>query len=72
MCVYVCLCVSGISEVLSSVVDDVSHAVNRNVGGAQLLQELLGAPWLHALLQVLYDPGQQVNTQHAVTSSSVN
>ncbi|XP_047193179.1 MAGUK p55 subfamily member 4-like isoform X5 [Scophthalmus maximus] len=42
----------GISEVLSSVVDDVSHAVNRNVGGAQLLQELLGAPWLHALLQM--------------------
>uniref|UniRef100_A0A8D3E644 Membrane protein, palmitoylated 4a (MAGUK p55 subfamily member 4) n=1 Tax=Scophthalmus maximus TaxID=52904 RepID=A0A8D3E644_SCOMX len=56
----------SISEVLSSVVDDVSHAVNRNVGGAQLLQELLGAPWLHALLQVLYDPGQQVNTQHAI------
>uniref|UniRef100_A0A8D3AFG7 Membrane protein, palmitoylated 4a (MAGUK p55 subfamily member 4) n=1 Tax=Scophthalmus maximus TaxID=52904 RepID=A0A8D3AFG7_SCOMX len=24
----------------------------RNVGGAQLLQELLGAPWLHALLQM--------------------
>ncbi|XP_022622987.1 MAGUK p55 subfamily member 4-like [Seriola dumerili] len=39
-------------EVLSSVVDDVGQAVNRNVSGAQLLHELLSAPWLHALLQM--------------------
>ncbi|XP_029386550.1 MAGUK p55 subfamily member 4-like [Echeneis naucrates] len=42
----------GVSEVLSSVVDDVSQAVNRNVSGAHMLHELLTAPWLHALLKM--------------------
>ncbi|XP_042338283.1 MAGUK p55 subfamily member 4-like [Plectropomus leopardus] len=42
----------GVSEVLSCVVEDVSHAVSRNVGGAQLLHELLSSPWLCALLKV--------------------
>ncbi|KAL7385419.1 hypothetical protein ABVT39_021663 [Epinephelus coioides] len=44
----------GISEVLSCVVEDVSHAISRNIGGAQLLHELLNSPWLRALLKV-YD-----------------
>uniref|UniRef100_A0A7N6AMH7 Membrane protein, palmitoylated 4a (MAGUK p55 subfamily member 4) n=1 Tax=Anabas testudineus TaxID=64144 RepID=A0A7N6AMH7_ANATE len=39
-------------EVLSSVVEDVGHAVNRNITGAQILHELLSAPWLRALLKV--------------------
>uniref|UniRef100_A0A3B5MJB0 Uncharacterized protein n=1 Tax=Xiphophorus couchianus TaxID=32473 RepID=A0A3B5MJB0_9TELE len=43
---------AGISEVLSSVVEDVSEAVNRNISGSQLLHELLSAPWLRALLKV--------------------
>ncbi|XP_034741051.1 MAGUK p55 subfamily member 4-like isoform X1 [Etheostoma cragini] len=42
----------AVSEVLSSVVDDVNHAVGRNISGAELLHELLGAPWLRALLQI--------------------
>ncbi|XP_043987687.1 MAGUK p55 subfamily member 4-like [Gambusia affinis] len=42
----------GISEVLSSVVEDVSEAVNRNISGSQLLHELLSAPWLRALLKI--------------------
>ncbi|XP_047227202.1 MAGUK p55 subfamily member 4-like isoform X2 [Girardinichthys multiradiatus] len=42
----------GVSEVLSSVVEDVSEAVSRNIDGAQLLHELLSAPWLHALLKI--------------------
>ncbi|XP_040912712.1 MAGUK p55 subfamily member 4-like [Toxotes jaculatrix] len=42
----------GVSDVLSSVVEDVGQAVNRNVSGAQLLHELLSAPWLRALLKV--------------------
>ncbi|XP_031150843.1 MAGUK p55 subfamily member 4-like isoform X1 [Sander lucioperca] len=42
----------AVSEVLSSVVDDVNHAVSRNIGGAELLRELLSAPWLRALLQI--------------------
>ncbi|XP_049449868.1 MAGUK p55 subfamily member 4-like [Epinephelus fuscoguttatus] len=44
----------GVSEVLSCVVEDVSHAISRNIGGAQLLHELLNSPWLRALLKV-YD-----------------
>lgn len=43
---------AGVSEVLSSVVDDIGQAVSRNVSGAQLLHELLCAPWLRALLKV--------------------
>ncbi|CAK6980695.1 MAGUK p55 subfamily member 4-like [Scomber scombrus] len=42
----------GVSEVLSSVVNDVGEAVSRNVSGAELLHELLSAPWLHALLKI--------------------
>ncbi|KAK5860584.1 hypothetical protein PBY51_022048 [Eleginops maclovinus] len=42
----------GVREVLSCVVEDVGHAVTRNVDGAQLLHELLNAPWLRALLQI--------------------
>ncbi|GLD74404.1 MAGUK p55 subfamily member 4-like protein [Lates japonicus] len=42
----------GVSEVLSSVVDDIGQAVSRNVSGAQLLHELLCAPWLRALLKM--------------------
>uniref|UniRef100_A0A4W6ERK6 MAGUK p55 scaffold protein 4 n=1 Tax=Lates calcarifer TaxID=8187 RepID=A0A4W6ERK6_LATCA len=41
-----------VSEVLSSVVDDIGQAVSRNVSGAQLLHELLCAPWLRALLKM--------------------
>uniref|UniRef100_A0A8C3APW7 MAGUK p55 scaffold protein 4 n=1 Tax=Cyclopterus lumpus TaxID=8103 RepID=A0A8C3APW7_CYCLU len=49
----VCVCVSaGISEMLSSVVEDVSLGVNRNIFGAEVLHELLSAPWLHALLKI--------------------
>ncbi|XP_031729158.1 MAGUK p55 subfamily member 4-like [Anarrhichthys ocellatus] len=42
----------GVSEMLSSVVEDVSHAVSRNIFGAEVLHELLSAPWLHALLEI--------------------
>ncbi|XP_035532466.1 MAGUK p55 subfamily member 4-like [Morone saxatilis] len=42
----------GVSDVLSDVVEDVIEAVYRNVGGAQLLHELLSAPWLRALLKI--------------------
>ncbi|XP_028249297.1 MAGUK p55 subfamily member 4-like [Parambassis ranga] len=42
----------GVSEVLSGVVEDVGHAVSKNINGAELLQELLSAPWLHALLKM--------------------
>ncbi|XP_063353129.1 uncharacterized protein LOC134644232 isoform X2 [Pelmatolapia mariae] len=42
----------GVSEVLSSVVKDVDQAVSRNINGAQLLHELLSAPWLCALLKI--------------------
>ncbi|XP_030283097.1 uncharacterized protein LOC115587431 isoform X4 [Sparus aurata] len=42
----------GVSAMLSSVVGDVGQAVHRNVHGAQLLHELLSAPWLHALLKI--------------------
>ncbi|XP_072252951.1 MAGUK p55 subfamily member 4-like [Leuresthes tenuis] len=41
----------GVSEVLSSVVEDVGEAVSRDIGGAQLLHDLLSAPWLRALLK---------------------
>ncbi|XP_054593123.1 MAGUK p55 subfamily member 4 [Nothobranchius furzeri] len=37
---------------LSSVVEDISEAVNRNISGAQLLHELLSAPWLRSLLRI--------------------
>uniref|UniRef100_A0AAQ6A288 Membrane protein, palmitoylated 4a (MAGUK p55 subfamily member 4) n=1 Tax=Amphiprion ocellaris TaxID=80972 RepID=A0AAQ6A288_AMPOC len=43
---------AGSSTVLSSVVDDVGQAVERNINGAQLLYELLSAPWLRALLKI--------------------
>ncbi|XP_017291525.1 MAGUK p55 subfamily member 4 [Kryptolebias marmoratus] len=42
----------GISDVLSSVVEDIGDAVNRNISGAQILHELLRAPWLRALLRI--------------------
>lgn len=48
---YAIIC-SGVSVVLSSVVKDVDQAVSRNINGAQLLHELLSAPWLCALLKV--------------------
>ncbi|KAM9342306.1 MAGUK p55 subfamily member 4-like [Pholidichthys leucotaenia] len=43
---------AGVTEVLSSVVDDVGQAVNKNISGAQVLHELLSAPWLRALLKI--------------------
>uniref|UniRef100_A0A8C5GIE7 MAGUK p55 subfamily member 4-like n=1 Tax=Gouania willdenowi TaxID=441366 RepID=A0A8C5GIE7_GOUWI len=43
---------AGISEVLSSVVEDVGKALNRDMSGAQVIQQLLSAPWLHALLKI--------------------
>uniref|UniRef100_G3NYQ2 Membrane protein, palmitoylated 4a (MAGUK p55 subfamily member 4) n=1 Tax=Gasterosteus aculeatus TaxID=69293 RepID=G3NYQ2_GASAC len=42
----------GVTEMLSDVVQDVSHAVCRNIYGSQVLHELLSAPWLHALLKI--------------------
>ncbi|KAK7938686.1 hypothetical protein WMY93_002012 [Mugilogobius chulae] len=42
----------GVSEVLSSVVQDVGLVVSGSSSGAQLLQELLSAPWLSALLKM--------------------
>ncbi|XP_059198999.1 MAGUK p55 subfamily member 4 [Centropristis striata] len=42
----------GVSEMLSSVVEDVSQAVVQDIGGAQLLHELLSAPWLRSLLKI--------------------
>ncbi|KAJ0006012.1 hypothetical protein NQD34_015906 [Periophthalmus magnuspinnatus] len=42
---------SGVSEVLSSVVQDVDLVVSSN-SGAQILQELLSVPWLSALLKI--------------------
>ncbi|XP_033842421.1 MAGUK p55 subfamily member 4-like [Periophthalmus magnuspinnatus] len=41
----------GVSEVLSSVVQDVDLVVSSN-SGAQILQELLSVPWLSALLKI--------------------
>ncbi|TNN74114.1 MAGUK p55 subfamily member 4 [Liparis tanakae] len=38
---------------LTSVVEDVSLAVSRNIFGAEVLHELLSAPWLHALLKIM-------------------
>lgn len=32
--------------------EDVGQAVDRNISGAQILHELLSAPWLRALLKV--------------------
>eukprot|EP00064_Thunnus_orientalis_P007712 superscaffoldBa00000873_g7734 len=43
---------SGVSEVLSSVVEDVGQAISRNINGAQVLHELLSAPWLRNLLKI--------------------
>ncbi|XP_056283569.1 MAGUK p55 subfamily member 4-like [Pseudoliparis swirei] len=37
---------------LTSVVEDISLAVSRNIVGAEVLHELLSAPWLHALLKI--------------------
>ncbi|CAB1418506.1 unnamed protein product [Pleuronectes platessa] len=42
----------GVSEVLSSVVEDVGEAISRKFGGAQLLRDLLTAPWLSSLLKM--------------------
>ncbi|XP_037343588.2 MAGUK p55 subfamily member 4-like [Pungitius pungitius] len=42
----------GVTEMLSDVVQDVSHAVSRNIYGSQVLHELLSAPWLRALLKI--------------------
>lgn len=40
---------------LSSVVEDVGQAISRNINGAQVLHELLSAPWLRNLLKVQPD-----------------
>ncbi|XP_062257797.1 MAGUK p55 subfamily member 4-like isoform X2 [Platichthys flesus] len=42
----------GVSEVLFSVVEDVGEAISRKVGSAQLLRDLLTAPWLSSLLKM--------------------
>uniref|UniRef100_UPI0037E836A8 MAGUK p55 subfamily member 4-like n=1 Tax=Semicossyphus pulcher TaxID=241346 RepID=UPI0037E836A8 len=42
----------GVSEVLSSVVEDVGQAMDRNISGAHILHELLSAPWLRAVLEM--------------------
>ncbi|XP_034549306.1 LOW QUALITY PROTEIN: MAGUK p55 subfamily member 4-like [Notolabrus celidotus] len=42
----------GVSEVLSSVVEDVGQAMDRNISGAHILHELLSAPWLRAVLKM--------------------
>uniref|UniRef100_A0A3Q1FS06 MAGUK p55 scaffold protein 4a n=1 Tax=Acanthochromis polyacanthus TaxID=80966 RepID=A0A3Q1FS06_9TELE len=46
------LAFSGVTDILSGVVDDVGQAVGRNIDGAQLLYELLSAPWLRSLLKI--------------------
>ena len=55
-CIRVCVCVcmvKGLSDVLHRVVEEVRLAISRDVSGAELLHNLLSAPWLHALLKVL-------------------
>ncbi|TWW80227.1 MAGUK p55 subfamily member 4 [Takifugu flavidus] len=42
----------GVSAVLLSVVEDMSQAIQRKVSGAELLYDLLSAPWLQALLKI--------------------
>ncbi|XP_067117250.1 MAGUK p55 subfamily member 4 [Osmerus mordax] len=42
----------GLSDVLHRVVEEVRQAISRDVSGAELLHNLLSAPWLHALLKV--------------------
>uniref|UniRef100_A0A674PCL4 MAGUK p55 scaffold protein 4 n=1 Tax=Takifugu rubripes TaxID=31033 RepID=A0A674PCL4_TAKRU len=41
-----------VSAVLLSVVEDMSQAIQRKVSGAELLYDLLSAPWLQALLKI--------------------
>ncbi|KAM4608720.1 MAGUK p55 subfamily member 4-like [Polymixia lowei] len=43
---------NGVTELLSSVLEEVGRAVSRDISGAQLLHGLLNTPWLHALLKV--------------------
>ncbi|XP_056145878.1 MAGUK p55 subfamily member 4 [Lampris incognitus] len=45
-------CNDGLSEALSTVLKEVRRAIGRDVNGAELLHELLSAPWLHSLLKV--------------------
>ncbi|XP_061697571.1 MAGUK p55 subfamily member 4-like [Syngnathoides biaculeatus] len=56
VCVHACVCYTGsladLVDLLAMVVEDVSKAASRNVTGAHLLQELLSAPRLRALLQI--------------------
>ncbi|XP_070969547.1 MAGUK p55 subfamily member 4-like isoform X2 [Oncorhynchus clarkii lewisi] len=42
----------GLRQILSDVVEEVKHSINKEINGAKLLNSLLNAPWLKSLLQV--------------------
>uniref|UniRef100_A0A4W5MSD3 L27 domain-containing protein n=1 Tax=Hucho hucho TaxID=62062 RepID=A0A4W5MSD3_9TELE len=42
----------GLRQILSDVVEEVKHSINKEINGAELLYSLLNAPWLKSLLKV--------------------
>uniref|UniRef100_A0A4W5N1W7 MAGUK p55 scaffold protein 4 n=1 Tax=Hucho hucho TaxID=62062 RepID=A0A4W5N1W7_9TELE len=42
----------GLRQILSDVVEEVKHSINKEINGAELLNSLLNAPWLKSLLKV--------------------
>uniref|UniRef100_A0A8C7PXM2 MAGUK p55 scaffold protein 4 n=1 Tax=Oncorhynchus mykiss TaxID=8022 RepID=A0A8C7PXM2_ONCMY len=49
---FCCCCPPGLRQILSDVVEEVKHSINKEINGAKLLNSLLNAPWLKSLLQV--------------------
>uniref|UniRef100_A0A8C7QPN5 MAGUK p55 scaffold protein 4 n=1 Tax=Oncorhynchus mykiss TaxID=8022 RepID=A0A8C7QPN5_ONCMY len=44
--------VARLRQILSDVVEEVKHSINKEINGAELLYSLLNAPWLKSLLKV--------------------
>lgn len=46
------LCVAGLRQILTDVIEEVRQSVNQDIDGAEILHSLLNAPWLQSLLKV--------------------
>lgn len=50
--VCVCVCVAGLRQILTDVIEEVRQSINPDIDGAEVLHSLLNADWLQSLLRV--------------------
>lgn len=48
----VCVCVAGLRQILTDVIEEVRRSVNPDIDGGEVVHSLLNASWLQSLLRV--------------------